>query len=269
MVVLNVTGTVATGQTFTINSGATSTLEISNTATTAAAIAMSNNNQTLEIGGAGNLTITAAENITDGNITMVSGSKLTMFGTVASAAAITGTGTITATGGQTLDLQGTVPGTVALSITNTAGTTLELDGAVASTVTFAGANGTLDLANPSGFTGTISGLNIATNNQSTATNQIDFGNLGIMSASLNGSTLTVVDNSGQSYALTLGTAPAAGTEAVLKSDGNGGTDVFLSSPAATDTFTAEIQTTHGYQATATRGVPTLHKLRLKAPILHF
>ena len=234
---LNITGTVATGQTLAISSATASTLEISNTATTANAIALTSSNQTLEIGAAGNLTINAAENITAGNITMVAGSKLTMFGTVGASTVLSGTGTIIASGG-TLDMQGnTVSSSLALQIA--ASSTLQLDGTLSNAVAFnSAASGTLDLTNPAAFTGTITGLNVdATFN--TASNQIDFGGRTIVSASLNGSTLTVVDGAGQSYALTLGgTAPAAGTVVNLKSDGGTGTDIFLSAPAATDTFTA-------------------------------
>jgi hypothetical protein len=103
-------------------------------------------------------------------------------------------------------------------------------------VSFVGANGTLDLTNPAAFTGTITGLTVdATYN--TASNQIDFGGRIIESASLSGTTLTVVDSNNQSYALTLAAAPAAGTVVNLTTDGKGGTDAFLSVPAATNTFT--------------------------------
>ncbi|TGS05026.1 hypothetical protein EN852_035620, partial [Mesorhizobium sp. M2E.F.Ca.ET.209.01.1.1] len=101
----------------------------------------------------------------------------------------------------------------------------------------AGTGTTLDLTNLSGFSGTISGLNIGPS-ISTASNQIDFGNTSIIAASVNGSTLTVVDGAGQSYALTLGAPYAAGTLVNLKSDGAGGTDAFFSTSAATNTFTA-------------------------------
>ena len=157
--------------------------------------------------------------------------------------ALSGAGTVTANGG-TLDLKGTVNSGLSLQINTTAASILKLEGAVASNVSFltpASNLGTLDFATASAlqnFTGTITGLNVDAT-FATDSNQIDFGGQTIVAASLNGSTLTVVDGTGQSYALTLGgTAPAAGTVVNLKGDGGTGTDIFLSAPAATDTFTA-------------------------------
>ena len=229
-----------TGQTLAINSTfAGTTLEISGTATTGNAIAINNANQTLEINTAGDLTINASENISNGAISMVSGSKLTFAGTstVAASTTLSGTGTIIA-GAGTLDLQGAMSSTLALQIA--AGSTLQLDAnatTISNGVTFnSAASGTLDLTNPTAFSGTITGLNVGSS-KSTATNQIDFGDLNIVSASLSGSTLTAVDGSGNSYSLTLASAPAAGTVVDLKGDGSGGTDAFLSSATTTDTFT--------------------------------
>src|SRR5580704_19253618 len=64
---LDLTGTVS-GRTLAIANVAGSILKIDGTATTAAAtaIAIANNTQTLEIGTAGSLTISAAESITNG-----------------------------------------------------------------------------------------------------------------------------------------------------------------------------------------------------------
>jgi hypothetical protein len=233
--VLNVQSGVSTGQSFTISTSSASTLEFSSTATTGTAIALSSTNQTLEIGAAGNLTINASESITGGAITMISGSKLTMYGTVSSGATLSGTGTIIAAAGQTLALSGSVSSPIALQIA--AGAVLQLGGTVTSGVAFnSTVSGTLDLTNLSAFSGTISGLNVG-GSETTATNQIDFGNQSIVSASLNGVVLTVVDSTGQSYTLNLNAAPASGTVVDLKSDGGSGTDLFLSTPATTDTFT--------------------------------
>ena len=100
-----------------------STLEINNTAT-ANNIALTNNTQTLEIASSGNLTLTGAENITNGNINiMMAGGQLSMYGNV-NAAITNGNGTITANGG-TLNLAGTITGgNLNLAINN--GSTLEI-----------------------------------------------------------------------------------------------------------------------------------------------
>ena len=93
-----------------IATGSASDLKIDGTATSSAAITINDTNQTLEVGAAGNLTITGAEKVTNGTIkldggtltdssgvTIGSGATFTGFGTVVSTLA--GSGTVTASGG--------------------------------------------------------------------------------------------------------------------------------------------------------------------------
>ena len=70
---LDVFGTIASGVVLSINTTAGSDLKIEGTATSAAAISISNANQTLEIGAAGNLTISTAQSMTLGTIKMDGG----------------------------------------------------------------------------------------------------------------------------------------------------------------------------------------------------
>ena len=71
---LNLSGSVATGQSFTIGTTNPSTLEFSGVATLAGPISISNSNQTLEVASPGSLTITTgAESITNGTIQMAGG----------------------------------------------------------------------------------------------------------------------------------------------------------------------------------------------------
>ena len=120
---LDLKGAVTGGPTFAIDTTAPgSDLLIDGTATTAAPIAISVGSQTLEIGSAGNLTITGgAESIalgtikldggslTDSSVVTVTSGTLTGFGTIAAITALSGTAPriVNASGG-TLDLTGTV-----------------------------------------------------------------------------------------------------------------------------------------------------------------
>ena len=237
-------GVPASGDTVTI--GATTNSPTLSASTTVTSVTI-NGTDTLTLSGAGT-TLTATSGITLSNAS----ATISGAGNIAAATTIsgfgvvilnlTGTGTVTASGG-VLDLVGSVSGRPLQIATSSAASILKLEGTVSSNVSFltpATNLGTLDFPTPTAlqnFSGTITGLNIG-GSITTATNQLDFGGRNFVSASLNGTTLTVVDSTGQSYALTLGAAPAAGTLVDLKSDGAGGTDAFLSTPAATDTFTA-------------------------------
>ena len=159
---LDLTGTVGSGLTLSINSAVVSDLKIDGTAT-AATIAISSANQTLEIGAGGSVTISAPESITGGHIqldggtltdasgmTLGIGATLSGKGTVS--APVSGGGTITASGG-TLEFQSAVDGSTAsaFQIANVSGADLQFDGSVGTasvhpTISFNGANGLLDLS---------------------------------------------------------------------------------------------------------------------------
>ena len=141
---LDISNAIDSGAALAIGSTVASDLLIDGTATSANAIAIGSANQTLEIGTAGSLTITAAENITTGTIKLDGGTLIDSAGvTIGSAATLTGTGTagdITVSGGTvaqtggTLTLasitgQGTVSGAPGVSGAITAsGGTLDLTG---------------------------------------------------------------------------------------------------------------------------------------------
>ncbi|WGD54678.1 Ig-like domain-containing protein [Bradyrhizobium sp. CB1650] len=187
---LNLTGTVASGNAFTIGSGSASTLKFSNTATAATAISISSANQTLEIGTGGNLTIGVAESITNGTIVLSGGTLTDSAGvTIGSGATLSGTGTagaitlsagtisqtggtltlasitgngsvngtitnaaITAKGG-TLDLFGSIAGTSTLAIDSSAAATLKIDGTISSgAISISSANQTLEIGATGGLT---------------------------------------------------------------------------------------------------------------------
>jgi autotransporter passenger strand-loop-strand repeat protein len=90
-------------------------------------------------------------------------------------------------------------------------------GGVARDVTFAGPVGTLKLLNPAGLTGTISNWQIG--------DVIDFVNTSVTSASISGSTLNITISGGQSFSYALSSPQTS--DADLRSDGAGGTEVFL------------------------------------------
>ena len=105
---LDLAGTVNSGPTLAIDTTAGSTLKIDGTATAASAIAINNLNQTLAIGAAGNLTISAAESITNGTITLSGGSLTASSLTIGNGALLTGFGTVTGSvgGGGTIEASG-------------------------------------------------------------------------------------------------------------------------------------------------------------------
>ena len=167
---LTLSGMVSSGPAFTIDTVSASDLKFTGTATATSAIAINNANQTLEIGSGGNLTISAAESITNGKIVMSggalsdasgltvgSGAMLTGFGTVNPAVTgpASGTGTITASGG-TIELKSAVSlgaGALALTVGSGASDKLLLDAASSATsLGFSGSTGTLELNTSSTLT---------------------------------------------------------------------------------------------------------------------
>ena len=248
---LHLTGTVASGPAFTIDTANASTLSFENTATAAAAISISSVNQTLAIGASGSLTISAAESITNGTIslsggtlidasglTIGNGALLTGFGTIASNITAT-SGAIAASGG-VLHLTGTVTGGTALIAANA---TLSLDTApTGGTITFNSSSGVLRLTGTTvdvnqrlfGFTDTIAGLNVGSS--TIPTNYIDLSAIAsasIDSITLSGTTIQVTEVAGPVFNLTLAAAPSGFVN--WTSDGGSGTAIFL---AASPTYTA-------------------------------
>ena len=155
---LDLAGTVS-NRTLAISSASPSDLKISGTATSAAAITLNNANQTLEIGAAGSLTINAAQTATNGTmgidggaltdtsgITLTSPATLTGSGTIAANTALSGAGTVTASGG-TLDLLGTVNSGLVLAIATGSPSILKIDGTAtsAAAITLNNANQTLEI----------------------------------------------------------------------------------------------------------------------------
>lgn len=224
---LDLTGTVSSA--LSINSAVASDLKIDGTAT-AATIAISSANQTLEIGAAGSsLTISASESITGGHIqldggtladasgiTLGAGATLSGMGTVS--APVSGGGTITASGG-TLVFQGAVDSSAAsaFQIANVPGADLQFDGNVGTssvdpTISFNGANGLLDLSRTTlaNFKGTIAnfapgdGIEVA----------------GATGATLDstGRILTVTGASGSLGTITLGSSYTGDTFSVSKNN---------------------------------------------------
>lgn len=174
---LDLTGSIAGTSALAIDSSATATLKIDSTISSSP-ISINSSNQTLEIGALGSLTLTAAENVTNGKIqldggtltdlsglTLNGGANLTGFGMIGTGTAIDGIGTIIASGG-TLDIRGTVDSgnLTAFTIANVAGSDLKFESAVGTasvhpTVSFSGSTGILDLTNQiSNFKGTVAGF---------------------------------------------------------------------------------------------------------------
>ena len=250
---LDLTGTVNSGPSFTIDPTVVSTLKFDGTATAASAISISSVNQTLAIGAGGSLTIGAAESITNGTIslsggiladasglTIGNGALVTGFGIVA--ANITATsGAITASGG-TLRLTGTIIGATPLAIA--ANSILSLENTPSGgTVTFnSSSSGVLRLTGTTvdnnqrlaGFDDPIEGLNVGSS--TTPTNSIDLSGIpssAIDSITLNGTTIQVTEVAGPVFDLTLAAAPSGFVN--WTSDGGSGTEVFL---GPNPTFTA-------------------------------
>jgi hypothetical protein len=179
---LDLTGLVGS-RPLAIDATKVSDLKIDGTATSSAAISITNANQTLEIGASGALTITGAQSVTNGTIkldggtltdssgvTLGSGSKLTGFGTFNPAFTGTNSGTVTASGG-TLALTANISASSGLNfnIADSASSILKLNGTVGGTNTFAfvGTHGALELndvtisAGGLHFSGSVSGLSVA------------------------------------------------------------------------------------------------------------
>src|SRR5262249_10114868 len=132
-------------------------LKIDGTTTTTSAIPINATNQTLEIGSSGNLTIGAAEKITNGKIQLdggtltdasglVVGKGASLVGAGTVAAPLSGAGTITASGG-TLDLTQTLSSGPSLRINSTVASDLKIDGtaAAAGSIPISSANQTLEI----------------------------------------------------------------------------------------------------------------------------
>ncbi|MSP02778.1 MAG: hypothetical protein EXR07_17285 [Acetobacteraceae bacterium] len=162
---LALTGSVASGLVLSIDSSAAADLRIGGTATAASAIAIGSVNQTLEVAGTGNLTLTSAESITNGairlnaggvltgaaGVTLGAGARLTGAGTVN--AALSGSGTVTALGG-TLALTGSVASGLVLSIDSSAAADLRIGGTAtaASAIAIGSVNQTLEIAGTGNLT---------------------------------------------------------------------------------------------------------------------
>ena len=247
---LDLLGTVSSGPALAIDTGLTSNLKIDNAAAAASAIAISDAKQTLEIGVAGNLTIAVAESLTNGTIkldggslsdasglTVGAGANLTGQGTVN--AALSGAGTVTASGGM-LDLNGAVQAdATGLQIAN-GSNTLKLDGTVAAgaTIGFAGSAGVLQLTDFSGetltgFSGTIAGMNVGAS-ATVPTTGIDLTGMTfakVTSAAVSGSSIVVTEGAATVASLNLTAAPPLNTYVDWIADGGAGTEIFLSSIA--------------------------------------
>jgi hypothetical protein len=239
---LDLTGTVNSGLTLSIADVQNSTLKIDGTATTGA-ITLDTANKTLEIGVSGkSLTLTAAENVTNGGTIRLDGGSLsdtglsvitvgaggTLIGSGAVSGLLAGGGTIEAAGG-TLDLTGAsvAVSTTGLQIAND-GSTLAVDNvAIGADATFLGGSGTLKVLHVSDFFGTISGLTESTG--LTPTNDVDLADVGTITRStISGDTVTFYNGSNPVATLNLTSAPAAGSYANWASDGAHGNDVYLS-----------------------------------------
>jgi autotransporter passenger strand-loop-strand repeat protein len=157
---LDLVGTVTSGLTFTIAKGQPSVLKFDGTATAnqTGGITINNSNQILEIGATGDLTIGAAESITNGTIQLDGGSLTDTAGiTVSSGAMLTGKGVVnsplTGSGGVirasggTLDLTGSVTGTSSLQIDSATASVLKIDGnaSALAAIAISSANQTLEI----------------------------------------------------------------------------------------------------------------------------
>ena len=117
------------------------------------------------------------------------------------------------TGSQVVESGGTASGT-----TISGGTEYVSSGGAALGATFGGTAGTLDLEQPQGLSGTISGWQVG--------DVIDFVSTSVTSAGISGSTLTVTVSGGSAFTYQLA-GQEANTGANVQSDGAGGTDVTL------------------------------------------
>ena len=117
------------------------------------------------------------------------------------------------TGSQVVEFGGTASGT-----TISGGTEYVSSGGTALGAMFGGTAGTLDLEQPQGLSGTISGWQVG--------DVIDFVSTSVTSAGISGSTLTVTVSGGSAFTYQLA-GQEANTGANVQSDGAGGTDVTL------------------------------------------
>ncbi len=251
---LDLKGTVNSGPTLAIDTTAGSTLLIDGTATSAAPIAISTANQTLEIGSAGNLTINGgAESITNGTIKLDGGSLTdstglsigsggTLTGRGIVVGAISGGGTIKATGGL-LNIGGNLTSGMVLQADSGASSVLELGGTVSTSTSFTYLNtggifsGTLRLDAGAlasfGTNGVITGMHVATGAGVTPTDLLDLRSVALAAVGstdiLNGNTIEVwnVGHSNTLASFQLAASVAAGTHADWQTDGAGGTSLFL------------------------------------------
>ena len=272
---LDLTGTFGAGLVAAISAGSASTLKFDSIATSNAAISIASGNQTLEIGSAGELTIGADQNVTLGTIKLdggilVDGSGIS-FGTTTSSGSLNGFGevvasqltrsgsgtadTITATGGK-LTLFTTIGNNSGLvfNIGNSLASSLELDTApgTGNTFTFLGSAGNLALPGFETDNVAVAGLNVG-GSAIAPTNFIDILSTAVTVTSGQtgtGTSGTVTLSNGDTITLTGITNASAPWHVLTKSDGAGGTDVFLSSVC----FAAG---THILTATGERAIESL------------
>jgi hypothetical protein len=180
------------------------------------AVTLTNVDNTLSGGGV----------IGDSNITLHNDSSGTIDANVSGqtlavdAAAFTNEGTAEATNGGDLFIANALDGAGTVSLGN--GSRVELGGSVSASesVAFADANGNvLKIDDPLDFKAPISNLQIG--------DSIDLANTLVSTATLAGSTLTVVTKSNQTLTFTVSGA-LAGNSFQIKSDGVGGTNLVLS-----------------------------------------
>ncbi len=131
-------------------------------------------------------------------------------------------GVIEAAAGR-LDLSQSIAGSGALRID--AGAVLEIDAAASGllTASFAGAGATLALASPASFSATIAGFAFS--------DTIDLLGLAATAASINGADQLVIANGTTTVATLRLTGSYAGATFSIKSDGAGGADITLLTPA--------------------------------------
>ncbi len=221
---LDLQGTIGSGLVLAIDSTQANTLKIDNSGDTIAAVSITSGNQTLEI--AKSTTITGVQNVTLGTILLDSGATLTdtsgiTFGTSGSNGFLTGIGTvaanlsraigstgqgstITAKGGGTLDLQGTIGSGLVLAIDSTQANTLQIDSTTSiSPLVLNNSNQTLTIgASPA--TVTISGQQFVTGGAKIImkggtladTSGITLGNASSVGKLFGGGTVTAALNAG-------------------------------------------------------------------------
>jgi hypothetical protein len=257
--VLDLTGTgfITSPFVFAIGAVAPTTLEfdLAGGVSSPAAITINNINQTLEVGPSGALVIGATQNVTGGTILMAGGFLTDpsgiSFGNGTSRGSLSGFGTVTGvltgseagTANTITASDGNLTLTTAIgfnsgllfTIGSTALSALELDNspAAGNSFTFEGSAGALALTGSAarGFDDTIVGLNVGST--LSPTNLVDM--LGDPTVTVDkgqpgfGDAGTVFLSDGAVLNLTGITNASAPWHVLTKSDGAGGTDVFLSS----------------------------------------